>query len=195
MQEYPGALYTITSPKKKISVTVGDDGEEMIDTSELERVYGSELVLKNMKLLHENESSVQSSASTQSNVQFDVQMQIKLLEQKIDGLLELNSELKQSSEREREQHLEEKGHLRESLKTAQEGYNQITRLLEDQRHEKDTGDAWKQAIDALEKRIANQEASVQKKEEREQQILRQNRALKRALDEEKSKSIWKKLFG
>ena len=51
---------------------------------------------------------------------------------------------------------------------------------------------WKSAIQGLEGRIANQEDEHKKERDK---ILRQAQALKKALDAEKNKSFFQKLFG
>ncbi|MCP4306942.1 MAG: hypothetical protein GY788_19100, partial [bacterium] len=48
---------------------------------------------------------------------------------------------------------------------------------------------------ALEARLANQEKAEKDREEREEKILRQNKLLRNALKEERSRGFFKKLFG
>ena len=55
--------------------------------------------------------------------------------------------------------------LTEALKTAQEGQNSMTRLLEDKR-EGQGDQAWEQSFRALEARISNQEAQAKEYKEK-----------------------------
>lgn len=61
---------------------------------------------------------------------------------------------------------------------------------------------WEKSMKVLEQRIANQEKAAKEREEVEQKILDENRRLKKAyshqkkaLESEKNKSLWQKLFG
>jgi enterochelin esterase-like enzyme len=85
--------------------------------------------------------------------------------------------------------------LEKSLEKAQDGYNSMTKLLEDKSNKENKEDKWQSSIQALESRIANQETKAEEEKERAQKILRQNQALKKQLEEEKNKSFWAKLFG
>ena len=86
--------------------------------------------------------------------------------------------------------------LKDALSKAQDGYNNVTRLLEDQSKDKESGAGeWEKSMRAVEARISNQEKESKETKEKAQKILRQNQSLKRALEAEKNKSVWKKLFG
>ena len=88
---------------------------------------------------------------------------------------------------------EEKDAIREDLKEQREQAKRVTMLLEDK--QKNGAGEWEQSFRALESRMANQEAAARETKEREQKILRQNRALKNALEQERTKTFWQKLFG
>lgn len=84
---------------------------------------------------------------------------------------------------------QEKEAVRQDLEDQKEQTKRMTLLLEDKSGKPDE---WQQAFKALEDRIANQE---QKASEERQKVLDQNKALKKALAVEKSKTVWQKLFG
>jgi hypothetical protein len=87
---------------------------------------------------------------------------------------------------------EEKEKVREDLDDQKVQTNRITLLLE---NKTSGGGEWQKSIDALEKRLTNQESAITERREKEQRILKQNRALKKTLEEERKKSFWKKVFG
>ncbi len=65
----------------------------------------------------------------------------------------------------------------------------------DQRSKESGAGAWEKSIKALEARLANQERAEKKREEREEKVLRQNQALRKALKAEREKGFLKKFFG
>ena len=177
--------------EKGISVVQDDsDGLEKIDISELERVYGIEKISSNRKKLleedyeNEEEDTDSSHKVTLPHTEIRVREQQKEIE-KLNTIIQLKEEA----------HSQRIDDLENTISEIKEKANAFQLLIEDQRANKDSTQAWENSFKTLEARIANQEKSAKEREEREQKILRQNRALKRALDEEKSKSIWKKLFG
>lgn len=172
--------------KNKFSYEIDNDGKAVIDVSEIFRVYGdSAEITERLKKLHSGESVKESEntpAYTQENQ--DDQEQFEVV--KLKAELEKEKALRERVEDEVE-------YFKTALQKSQDTANQITLLLEDKT--KDGSGQWENSFKALENRIANQEKSAKEREEREQKILRQNRALRNALKEEQSKSIWKKLFG
>ncbi len=183
-------------PKKKISLTLNDNGEEFVEVSELERVYGKEKVSRNLKdKMEVGPNGMQEREPAHATVQGNVKYETLLLQQQVDALKEKNAALETSARREREQSQDEKENLRESLKLAQEGQNRITLILEDQRAKEAGAGEWERSFKAIEARLANQEKAEKNREEREEKILRQNKALRKALQEERSRGFLKKLFG
>ena len=177
--------------EKGISVVLDDsDGLEKIDISELERVYGIEKISSNRKKLmeedyeNEEEDTDSSHKVTLPHTEIRVREQQKEIE-KLNTIIQLKEEA----------HSQRIDDLENTISEIKEKANAFQLLIEDQRANKDSTQAWENSFKALENRIANQEKSAKEREEREQKILRQNRALRNALKEEQSKSIWKKLFG
>jgi hypothetical protein len=71
----------------------------------------------------------------------------------------------------------------------------LTALITDQTTKEDRAGEWEKVTKALEARLANQEKAEKDRKEREEKILRQNKVLKKALQEERSRGFFKKLFG
>lgn len=164
-----------------LSYKSGDKQKRTINIAELERVYGN-LNLEEQKEVSTSDKSEQKVSNDTGLVELAV-------------LRERTKNLEDSSQK-RIQDLESQiDHLRETLDKAQEGQNKALLLLEDKSSSNNKSDEWQKAIKALENRIANQEKTAEEEKERARKVLRQNIALKKALEEEKNKSIWQKLFG
>ena len=165
----------------KLSYTEDDEGNKVIDASELMRVYGDYCDFS--KESSDRKQSIQEPEKEKK--QESGSIELKYLKAQLEN---------EQKERERERGLlkTQIENLQESLKTSQEGHNRATLLLEN--HTDGAGE-WEKSLKALESRIANQEATAKEEKERADKVLRQNRALKKALDEEKNKSFFKKLFG
>ncbi len=160
----------------KLSFTPKGKNGRVINVAELERVYGS---LK----LEDAEKVSRSVNSEQNNFTVPESQLIELvkLREKMSGMENLS-----------DQQQEEIENLRKSLDKAQDSQQ---RLLEDKREDKEKTDSWQKSFQSLEQRIANQEKQAKEKEERATKLLNQNRALKKALDAEKNKGLFKRLFG
>jgi hypothetical protein len=137
-----------------------------------------------------------------NGVQTNAQSDIKLMQARIEALENEKHLIQEQAKREREQVQDERDFLRKRLEEAQEGQKRITLLLEDHSNKQTGGGAWEKSIHALEQRIANQEKAAKERQEIEQKLLDENRRIKqaytkqkKALEEEKSKSVWQKLFG
>ncbi|MCP4369450.1 MAG: DUF1682 domain-containing protein [Deltaproteobacteria bacterium] len=184
---------TINSATKDgtLSYTLNSRKHKVIDVAELSRVY--ELV----KTIDEV-SDVNAVSKSQPPSETDSQeWRARYLEMK--GRADAAESKVELMEK---HHTQERGifedqvdNLKDSLRLAQEGHNKATFLLEDQRSKKSGAGEWEKAIKALEARLANQEKAEKKHEEREQKILRQNQALRKALKAEREKGVFKKLFG
>ena len=162
---------------------VEESGKKQVDVSELIRVFGSDFKLNNKAESKASENvSVDKSMSKAPSE--DIQVRLAILENELENEKSLREEAKQEVE-----------YFKEQVRLEKEEKQKITYLLEDHRSRDEKEGAWENSFKALENRIANQEKSAKEREEREQKILRQNRALRNALKEEQSKSIWKKLFG
>jgi hypothetical protein len=184
IRRYDVSKPTLYSDMKdgKLSFTVDDRKRRKINIAELERLY------EQRKGDNDNpsEKSVKkSSANTESNVK-GTSYEVGQLEKEVEYLKREVQNRQQETER-----------WQEAFDKAQSTADKITTLLEDHRTSKkdDGAGEWDKSLKALESRIANQEATAKEEKERADKILRQNRALKKALDEEKSKGFFKKLFG
>ena len=164
----------------RLSVTVDEQGNKLIDAAELHRVYGDDCNFDREQSTAEQGTAAQLSSPSHLEVQ------------RLKDLLD-----REVTEREREsrQYREQVEHLQETLKRAQEGQNLATKLLEHQTQGKGN---WEQAIQALEKRLANQERTTRAEidELRELKAAASKKALKykQALEEERSKPMWKRLW-
>lgn len=179
--------------RNKFSYEQDEEGRAVIDVSELLRVYGStpEIAQRLEELQsgsNENKSVItqdytDKKTTKKSNQDLsDYKMKIVRLEAE----LEKEKAIKIRAEDEVE-------YFKSALEKSQETAQKVTLLLEDKSNS--GAGEWQQSLKALEARIANQEAKAKEEKERAEKILRQNRALKQALDAEKNKSVWKKLFG
>lgn len=201
----------------KLSFTENGRGKREIMISELERVYGkidpAALDKKPRKAekteTSENVASVVERPETTKTAQSD---QVAVLQERILSLSSTVKEkdnyiddLKSERQKARETHEEQMEKMQKSLDKAQEGFNNITKLLEDKTSEAGQGaqsDKWEKTMKALESRIANQEKAEKERQEREQKLLDENKRIKQAyskkkreLEEEQSKGFFKKLFG
>jgi chromosome segregation ATPase len=175
-------LYTDMNSGKLTYHSEGKN-KKTIDIAELERVYG--------QLNTPKEEKVQSSVkSEQKDLTTDSAplTELAVLREKLSMLETHTKDIKDQYESRIES-------LEKSLEKAQDGYNSMTKLLEDKSNKENKEDKWQSSIQALESRIANQETKAEEEKERAQKILRQNQALKKQLEEEKNKSFWAKLFG
>ena len=179
--------------RNKFSYEQDEEGRTVIDVSELLRVYGSSSeITKRLEELQtgssENESVItQEYTSKKPSKKSNNDMsEYKIQVIKLEAELEKEKAIKNKVEDEVE-------YFKSALEKAQETAQKVTMLLEDKR---DNGaEEWDKSLKALETRITNQEATAKEEKERADKILRQNRALKKALDEEKNKSFFKKIFG
>lgn len=174
----------------ELGISVNEDGnKKRVDVSELIRVFGHDFKL-NQDVSKPSESlSTDKKPSTASNS--DINTKLAILESELQRERELREELK-----------DEIVYFKEQVMLEKEEKKKITLLLEDHRQKQNRDGAWEKSIKALEQRIANQEKAAKDRAEVEQKILDENRRLKKAysnqrkaLESEKSKSLWQKLFG
>ena len=172
---------------KPISVDKDENGNQMIDASELIRVYGNNI---NFDALNEditpNETVTSQSNVTALNIPDVTEDKVRLA--RLEGEIEKLTLLVEKAE-------DENSYIKKLLEDEKNERKKANNLLEDMRQKESRGDNWDKMMKALEQRIANQEKSVKEQKDREQRILRQNKALKQALTNEKNKSLWQKLFG
>lgn len=174
--------------KNKFSHELDSEGRTVIDVSELIRVYGDKPEINTRLKELQSGDTVKKSENTSNyndkNSGGFSKEQVELIRAQAE--LDKEQALRKRAEEEIE-------YYKSALEKAQETAQKVTLMLEDKSGE-GRGD-WDRAITALEKRIANQEKVAKEREDREQRLLKQSRALKKALDKEKSKSFFQKLFG
>ena len=171
---------------EKKGITVGEDadGNPQVDVSELIRVYGDRVKADTNSEQSRTDLNAQAK---QVETVFDT-AEIAALKKQVE-LLEL------SQKREREILEGQIEHLKETLEKSQESQSRLTILLEDKSKKEEGEEQWKSSMNALEARIANQEEAAQQDKLRAQRAIKQNRALKKALEQEQNKTFWQKLFG
>lgn len=173
-----------------ISYTQNSRGIKVIDIVELERVYpitNSIEDLKKPKPVNTNQNLTESDSDEWKERYIELKNKLDMTDQE-------KNLVKEERQRERVQFENQIDNLQGSLKLSQETAQKVTMLLEDKSKDSGAGE-WEKSLKALENRLANQEKVSKETAEKEQKIIRQNRALKRALDEERNKSFFKKLFG
>ena len=168
---------TITKHIKqgKLSATQNEDDQKLVEAAELIRVYGDEC---DFEKASPNAPKVVSSKPV---------------------TLGGGDHLQEALEKEREERARERRHfedqienLQDSLKTAQEGHNRATLLLE---NHSSGGGALEKALDELAKRVDRQDLTLQEEKELITRLKKQNVRLKKAVIAERQKSVWEKLFG
>ena len=156
----------------KLSCEEDEQGNNLIDASELMRVYNDECDFSRAR--GDGEALAEVAGVVQG-----VQPVLSTLKAQLD---------KEVAEREREraQLQRQIDNLQDALKLAQEGQNKAMLLLE---HRSSGGGEWEKAIKALEERIANQEEGTK------QQLAEAVKQAKRAGKQEVlSKPWWQTVF-
>ncbi len=166
----------------KLSYHLEGKNRRKIDVAELERVYG-DLKINETKKVSSSVKTEQTSLTKDAPL-----TELAVLRERVEML-------ENHSRREREQYEGRIESLDNALSKAQDGQNRLTLLLEDQRSKESGAGAWEKSIKALEARLANQERAEKKRDEREEKVLRQNQALRKALKAEREKGFLKKFFG
>lgn len=186
---------------KPITTKRNDSDEKVVDLSELKRVYGDETVLRNLQKM-QSDDTVQERATAQGEGVQSVQMAGKVEIERLQAQIDALQNEKRLVEGKAEQIEEERNFLRERLTEAQEGQKRMTLLLENKSKDTEGTSDWQKSVKALESRIANQEKAEKERQEREQKLLDENKRIKQAysrqkkeLEAEKSKGLFKKLFG
>lgn len=178
---------------KPISVTQDDDGNQLIDASELIRVYGDSL---NFDALNEK-AEENETVTKQPNVTPVEQIVIPSNDTQIE-LVELNAKVEalQSQLQAKE---DENDFIKKLLEEEKAERKAANNLLEDHRGRESK---WDQQFRAIEQRLANQEKQAKEREEKEEKLLNENKRVKQAyvkkkkeLEAEQSKGFFQKLFG
>ncbi len=185
--------------KGAISYTLNEKGVKVIDVSELQR-SGYELIktieeLEEFKQSGKKTKHVKSRKNKHVKDSSNAEVPVELLKQELESSKKFTENLEKERSRERALYEQQVETLTDSLKRAQETAQRVTLLLEDKPKDEGRGNEWQKAIKAMESRVANQEQESKDRNDREQKVLRQNQLLRKALQEEKSKGFFKKLFG
>ena len=199
----------------KLSCTTSARGKKTIMVSELQRVYGEIKLDDETKTVAKDKVSpnvVNERKRSQTTNTSDTN-QVAVLQERIESLTlrmqskeEFIDDLKEERRKNRALFEEQVENLNEALGKAQDGYNQITKLLEHNSTEGSSSTEWKDSIKKLEQRIVNQEKSAIEKAEKEaeeknefQKKLEEKEAelkeQQEALELEQSKSFLHKIFG
>ena len=165
----------------KLSYKIDDRSRRKINVAELERIYKKreEGTLQNetSKIVNQDNKKILSPNSD------SFEIEIKYLKEMLDKQEELyKSQIED---------------LTEALKRSQEGQNKALLLLEDKT---EGAGSWEKQFKALESRLSNQIA--EKDKEAEVRIKSLRKAAKKKIDEvnsaleaERNKNLWQRLFG
>lgn len=167
---------------KPISVEKDDNGNQLIDASELIRVYGDKV---NFDALNEDDSdnvTVKKSPhvtarDNQDEGTFEDKLRLVKLEGEIGKLTGLLHKVE-----------DENAYIKDLLEEEKAERRKANNLLEDMRQKESRGEGWEKLLRGLEERLSNQERAAQEWTAREKE-------LQDALAAEKGKSLLKRLFG
>ena len=178
--------------KKPISTEKDDEGNIFIDASELLRIYGDKLNFDVTNTKNDNKENNEKLQAVTSSNSTD---SIKIIEERLNSASKQIEMLETQMQREREMLEDQIGTLRSALEKSQETQSKTVTLLEDKTSKNEKSAEWKSTLEALEERIANQEVGHKEQELEAEKMRKQNKALQKALTEEKSKGFFKKVFG
>ena len=206
--------------KKPISTEKDDNDRPVIDASELMRVYGDQCNFDRAKagLAAKEEGTakeMRQESTEYRGLQYVPKAQEgreatpevkkaarKYLEGVIDGhgtelavtLKELEITQKQLAA-ERETYEEQIDYLRTKLDESNSETRKLTALITDQSQKDTKKNDWENSIQALERRLANQERVVERQIAHTQSLMKKNRELKEALENAEKRSFADILLG
>ena len=181
---------------KPISVTQDDDGNQLIDASELIRVYGNDINFGALddKAGQGDKTETVAKPENVTPVQQDVTpandttLKVVELSTKVEALKDQLSAKDDETE-----------FLKKLLEEEKAERKAANNLLEDHRGKESK---WDQQFRAIEQRLANQEKQAKERAENEEKLLNENKRIKQAyskqkkvLEAEKNKGFFQKLFG
>ncbi|GJQ58784.1 MAG: hypothetical protein D8M57_06445 [Candidatus Scalindua sp. AMX11] len=176
--------------KKPISVDKDENDRPIIDASELVRVYGDKCRFDSEEVNKETGKGTQTSTEVLKPDVIEIAVTQKELEM-----------LRAQMSSERDTFEEQIDYLRTKLDEANSETKKLTALITDQTTKDNGAGEWEKSFKALEARLAKQEKVEKERKEREEKISRENKALrkalqekKNALQEERSRGLFKKLF-
>ena len=185
----PVSRTTLYNDKKAgtFSVEKNAKGRTVIDTSELQRVYGElNLTSKQSNNVQTDTKSTKSDThkNTLNENKPNVDVELEVLKERVKHLEEIKIERK----KDKEQFEERIEKMQATLDKALENQNKTTLLLEHYTKEDGQGDNWKIKIEKMEARIANQVQT-------EKDSLAKQKELEEALEQEKHKSFIHRMLG
>ncbi len=160
-------------------------GNRVIDASELMRVYGDDCDFEREEGT-KNNSNKKSPTKTKSGDIDELKAQYEARIEQCSATIErLEKELDQAHDRDRDN---------------QESYKQSLRLLEDHTAKATSGEEWKSAFSTIEEKLAKHEQESATRSEKQiaelEEVHKRKLAhMRQQLENERNKSIWKKLFG
>ena len=160
-----------------LSFTLNERNHKAIDISELERVYP--LVKSPADM--EQSGTVSDGQELTENAPSDLREQVAVLRERLESVLREKDTLQGERERERRQLESDIEHLRTSLEKTQDQHSKAMLMLTHQSGEEGAGGQQREQIKALEDTMLK--------------IRKQNRRIYQELQAEKSKPLWKRLFG
>jgi hypothetical protein len=179
-----------------LSFSLNGRNTKVIDIAELERVYP---IVNSIEKLNQSDA-VRTSQEVSEEGQTEVREQLAVLKERLESYSREKEMILQERDRERRQLQSEIETLRSTLEKAQEQHGKAMLLLTDQSENKSKPQSngageWEKAFKALEERISNQDSQAKKeieeiKKNSQQQVMR----YKTALEAEKNKPFWKKIF-
>ena len=167
---------------KPISVEKDDNGNQLIDASELMRVYGDKVNFDALNADDSDNMTVKKSPhvtarDNQDEGAFEDKLRLVKLEGEIDKLTGLLHKVE-----------DENAYIKDLLEEEKAERRKANNLLEDMRQKESRGEGWEKLLRGLEERLSNQERAAQEWAAREKE-------LQEALAAEKNKSLFKRLFG
>jgi hypothetical protein len=150
----------------KLTIERNEQGHKIVDASELLRVYGPDL---DFDLANGKPSKTKRSESKEEGG---------------------NAAVKELNDKLIEQYKAQIETLKDALNKAQDGQNRVTLLLERQTQD---GSEWQSSLDAMTEKIAKQtEQQIDDMNRRHERELAQ---VKKALQANRNKTLWERLFG
>lgn len=164
--------------KRPISTIQDANGNRRIEASELMRVYGNDLDFDAEKKRGSRKKKGIKNEKTQDDGTETKNLQTRLEQEQ------------RERKEERRRHDAQVEELLKALAKSQENHNQSL-LLQDQ--SKGVGE-WQQELDDLKRQVEEQERSRKEVKEIKNEAKQREEKLKRALEAERNKSFWQRLF-
>lgn len=163
----------------KLSCVEGHDAQRLIDGAELVRCFGNNLDFGLADPGSKGRGG--GGGSKPDNADQSGSEHFELVRRQLDREIE-------ERDKERERFERQLGEMHEVLKRTQEGHERAMRLLEDRSGQQRD---WEAPLKRLEAQVATQE---QEQRELKEQARRRIARLQRELKEERSKTLWQRVF-